>query len=1619
MAQRSAQIVTTLKVSNLKTYETLAIGFDVEVWTSTTPTVAGGNKDTLFASRFIGGSKYGILFKSSDHLFTGLVKENYYIARYRIVRVDGIVSTWYEEEELIGDTNYENPGGSPAVSITSKSIVSSNGAIVAQFTIDNIPSDHKEVHWYVRPSTDNITKTTIPEHITTDIDIVSGDGTAELRIPILGNKYIYAIPVDASRNKFLTGGYAAEIGTVAALTVPSAPTLTYADGIIKALTSYNFTNDPDVTKLEFNLSRDGGSTWVVHEVFRPDDASGATNIDREIFAEGGITFTWRVRAVNSIGMVTTYSSNASIVCPFANAAIDDGTTALIPFNKGVGSTDGLYPSNSPQVVMRNDGRYGGCVEISEIPSDVLEWTSQANLIEDYNMEGGLDKWKAWGLSYNAGTDVATVTDNADIDLSNMTFIARVYFEDNSVTHGIAGKWQGTSQASWFFNRNTDRTISLGVSSDGVDSGGTRTDLTTTDTIADKDWAYVAFTYDGTDIKIYINGLESATVAHSGGIFSSTTNLFIGRGGNNTNSLKGLLSETRLFNRGLSAAEVLYYSKGYPTKPIDKGASQTAITAGSFIVEESYRILTIGTTDFTLIGASSNTVGVEFTATGVGSGTGTANQIGEVAHWDFQEGAGQYLIDKSGNGLIATITGATWVTDSELAKSGLQAYRGNQSLKLANSRTNFEIDLTPKVIGSDLVSNGAFTTDTTGWTASDSTIASVAGGQAGNCLEITRVGSTVQQVSQTLAMTVGNRYRITFYVKSGTSGDEAWNAYIITSINALTLSGTTSNTWTKVTAEFTAKEASAAIKLRKATATAGTMLFDTVSVVEVEYQSAFLYSQMAYLPTRGSDLVTNGGFATDTTGWTVVDATLSSIAGGESGNCCEIAWSVDTQTTYQNITGLTVGNWYRAEIYIKDGVQTGLVNTFAIGTTIGGTETKSLSVTTNAVWTKYSLVFEATATSHYINYNTILTTPSSNTTLFDSVTLYQINMLDIGIEGYQVLKGTANSDLVDSLFDNTLNQFKDVAIGDWVHNTTDDTWAQVTANMDDWELTLNWDAFPDGDEEYELFVLAKSSGYVSHFSQDGNGEWGNKSMQIVSGQYDNRLVVTVSKNLNDQSESSFLDFTHLLKQNDDGLVGHWKLSRRDGARDLSGNGYHGTIQGNPVYAEDNKGVVDGALDMDGTGDYIKVDYAIGNLGSTASFSIWFYNNTGNNYLVDFRGDAGGGAGYIYLSSGGTVLTHSTGTPYVNGVQTATVPTNTWVLVVVTGMTVNINEDMRLGARYDDTQLFTSRLEDARLSNRTLSAAEVLSLYDGTKELYTSNSIEYLKQGGVPVQLNSDFDKDERVIKYSTNGIINLSAISINFDIKLLKYVSTGYFVNHDDADNRILLYQKNSDGSLYIRLGSGAEADSGFNLILDKFYKIALILDGTNYTLIVDGTVESTNTYTGLDSIVPLFNIGADASAINNGECLIENFRIDKVAKTEEQIRAFHELQVPFFDPDPNTSPAPVISFSNVENVYSVSPKDNLQQQGTVKITNGSATIQGIGTEFTKMFQVSEKMQLLGTSAGDVVYTVQSITDDDTLVLTAVIAEVTAAGLDYKNYTWKNITDTVEPLKFIKKVKKFS
>ena len=68
------------------------------------------------------------------------------------------------------------------------------------------------------------------------------------------------------------------------------------------------------------------------------------------------------------------------------------------------------------------------------------------------------------------------------------------------------------------------------------------------------------------------------------------------------------------------------------------AIDTITSAGNFIIGQEYEIVALGTTNWISIGASNNIVGLIFTATGVGSGSGTAAE--------FQRRGKAYVFDRS-------------------------------------------------------------------------------------------------------------------------------------------------------------------------------------------------------------------------------------------------------------------------------------------------------------------------------------------------------------------------------------------------------------------------------------------------------------------------------------------------------------------------------------------------------------------------------------------------------------------------------------------------------------------------------------------------------------------------------------------------------------------------------------------------------------------------------------------------------------------------------------------------------------------------------------------------------------------------------------------------------------
>lgn len=163
----------------------------------------------------------------------------------------------------------------------------------------------------------------------------------------------------------------------------------------------------------------------------------------------------------------------------------------------------------------------------------------------------------------------------------------------------------------------------------------------------------------------------------------------------------------------------------------------------------------------------------------------------------------------------------------LANGGRETRRGTTKVWSPQGVFN-----TVQATGSDKIGNGGFASDAAGWTASNATLNSVAGGQAGNCLSIAETGgASAGKAYQDIVTVAGNLYYLTLYFKKGTADNGKFLIGTTTSESAIYASGNLSDAnWTQYAKAFLATAATTRITLQTNDATAGeTSLFDTVTL----------------------------------------------------------------------------------------------------------------------------------------------------------------------------------------------------------------------------------------------------------------------------------------------------------------------------------------------------------------------------------------------------------------------------------------------------------------------------------------------------------------------------------------------------------------------------------------------------------------------------------------------------------------------------------------------------------------------------------------------------------------------------------------------------------------------
>lgn len=133
------------------------------------------------------------------------------------------------------------------------------------------------------------------------------------------------------------------------------------------------------------------------------------------------------------------------------------------------------------------------------------------------------------------------------------------------TPGFTKTWAALitkGDTAWRLSRSSETGDSIHFGLNGTVAAGNPW-FDASKSVTDNEWHHVAGTYDGTLARIYLDGVSSASLAVTGQINASASNVLLGDNeGSPGRYFTGILDDVRIYKRGLTAEEVRIVMKGY-------------------------------------------------------------------------------------------------------------------------------------------------------------------------------------------------------------------------------------------------------------------------------------------------------------------------------------------------------------------------------------------------------------------------------------------------------------------------------------------------------------------------------------------------------------------------------------------------------------------------------------------------------------------------------------------------------------------------------------------------------------------------------------------------------------------------------------------------------------------------------------------------------------------------------------------------------------------------------------------------------------------------------------------------------------------------------------------------
>ena len=155
----------------------------------------------------------------------------------------------------------------------------------------------------------------------------------------------------------------------------------------------------------------------------------------------------------------------------------------------------------------------------------------------------------YSLAFDGTDDYIDISDDSSLDITDAITVCAWVKPTATGWHGIVSKSDlSTSEDAWdFYLRTSINTVRMQVTTSNIAESTTQLSL--------NKWYFLTGTYDGANVKVYVDGVLEGTNARTAAIPTNNEPLKIGIYYNTSNAFQGNISEVSIYNSALTSSQV--------------------------------------------------------------------------------------------------------------------------------------------------------------------------------------------------------------------------------------------------------------------------------------------------------------------------------------------------------------------------------------------------------------------------------------------------------------------------------------------------------------------------------------------------------------------------------------------------------------------------------------------------------------------------------------------------------------------------------------------------------------------------------------------------------------------------------------------------------------------------------------------------------------------------------------------------------------------------------------------------------------------------------------------------------------------------------------------------------